>query len=277
MGCRDMKSQPTGKLLITFLKRTENWVNAITLVVAVVLGYRSLTTGSVNDYLQAVLAVLGLLALSQLAVGCSSILRDREIKELSASVESLSKDRLSAGSFFMTRKDLPPLDPLLAGATSTIDALGLSLSSLAITRQGMLRHLRDSGMKIRLIVTNPDNEYLQEAISMKILEVETADRHARLVRTAVENLGASAENSGDGSLEVRVTDHLPSFSYIGIDTQAPEGKGEISIEYYLNKVPLQQNPVFVLGAVTDLHWYEMFRDQFEFYWNQARELQPKAT
>jgi hypothetical protein len=266
-----MESQPTRKLLVTFLKRIENWVNAVALLITVLLGYRSLTTGNVNDYLQAVLAVLGLLALSQLAVGYSSILRDHEIKDLSASVKSLSEDKLSAELFFTTRKDLPPLDSRLYAAKHTIDALGLSLTTLAITRQGMLRDLRDAGIKLRLIVTNPNNESVQKAIAMKSLEIETAERHARLVRTVIENLGAIAGKSGDGTIEVRITDHVPFFSYVGTDTWAPEGSGRISIEYYLNKVPLQQNPIFILNAVTDQHWYEMFREQFEFYWNQARD------
>jgi hypothetical protein len=265
MNARESLSE----LFLSFFKRPENLTNIIAVITTVILGYRSLRTGDVNNYLQAVLAVLAVLAFGQLAVGYSSILRDREIGQLSESLGSLRSERLSADLFFRTRKELPQLETLLSSATTSVDALGLSLAAIALTHTGTLRNLAKSGVHFRLIVSNPDNEAIQEAIAMRILEVESADTLARLVRMVIENLKMCDAQIEGGNIQVRVTDHVPSFSYLGIDTAQPEGR--INVELYLTKVPLGRNPIALLSPMKDPHWYTEFRDQFEFFWSQASE------
>jgi hypothetical protein len=170
----------------------------------------------------------------------------------------------------MTRRDLQPLDTVLGNATSTVDVLGAGLFALAINHPGIVRARAGSGVRFRLILSNPENQSVQDMIARRLLEIETADRHARLVRAAIENLKAGVEQVGADKLQVRVIDQVPPFSYFGVDTMMPEG--EIRVEIYLAKAPLSSNPIFALDPARDSHWYEEFRKQFEFFWSQSNEI-----
>ena len=55
--------------------------------------------------------------------------------------------------------------------------MGPSLSSIGITHQAILRELKNNGVKIRILVSNPDNTHLQEFFSMRFLEADTAPIH----------------------------------------------------------------------------------------------------
>jgi hypothetical protein len=160
-------------ILIASLKRPENWVNLVTLFITIILGYRSLRTGDTTDFLQAILVVLGLLAINQLVVGYSSILRDHEIEELTNAINTLRQDRPSADMFFITRQFVPSWEKRLRGA-KYVDVFGMSLASLAVTNQALLRDLKHSGAKIRLIVTNPENESLQSMLAMRTFELDAS-------------------------------------------------------------------------------------------------------
>jgi len=258
------------ELAIAYLKKPENWINLVNLVVAVILGYRSLTTGEAANYFQAILLVLGLLALSQLVVGYSSIIRDHQIEELTSEVTQLRHAKPSADTLFITRQTIPQWEERLKRA-KFVDGLGMSLTTLVVTNQALLRDLLHSGAKIRLVVSNPDNEALQAILAKRTFELDVGEQHGGLVRAALKyveklvGIGASG-----GQLQVRITDHVTAFSYIGIDT--PTAKGNVSVEFYLNKVPLAHNPILMLDANKDPHWYDEFKKQFDYFWDSAEDI-----
>lgn len=252
-----------------YLKKPETWVNLVTLLVAIFLGIRSVKSGKINEYLQSVLTVLGLLALSQFFVSYSSITRDKRINEVLDSFTSLAQGKLPARLFLTTRKDLSPLEVRLPSVLRTLDVMGLSLLSICSTHQGLIRDLANSGIKIRLIVTDPDNQAVQETIAKRIYEVDSAEQHSRLVTTALENIGAVASGLEESDvIEVRMLEAIPPFSYLGIDTGL--SRGIISVEFYLTKIPLSKNPVLVLDPSTDHHWYSEFKEQFEVIWQISK-------
>lgn len=174
---------------------------------------------------------------------------------------------LTTKQFFQTRSERPPLEFRLHGA-KTVDILGTSLVSLSISHQGNIRELVESGAKVRLLVSNPNNKALQEFLSLRYLEAETAEIHKHQVDLALENFRSLLNLNGkSGNIEVHITDRMQSFSYMGIDTYTP--RGNIQIEFYLNKIPLGRNPIFLMNADTDTDWYDEFRKQFEFYWDNS--------
>ena len=182
-------------------------------------------------------------------------------------IASFGTGQVSAKNFFQTRADRPPMEIRLRNA-KTVDFIGTSLIGLAVTNQSELRTLRDAGAKIRLIISNPDNEPLQEFLAMRYLEADSAKHHKDQVSVALSNfksiIGASPNR---GSVEVRITNLMQSFSYMGIDTSFPQGY--IQIELYLNKVALSRNPIFLLYADSDTQWFNEFGEQFEFYWTNS--------
>lgn len=257
------------------LKRGENIDLYVLLIVAIGLSIVSLLGFIPNEFLTpTILTALVLLAVSnlvgryrveQIHNNTDKILS--EINENAKAIEILGQGKVSARNFFQTRADRPPMEIRLKNA-KTVDFLGTSLIGLAVTNQSELRTLKDAGAKIRLIVSNPDNESLQEFLAMRYLEADSAQNHKNQVSVAISNFKSLiGNNSNGGSVEVRITNQMQSFSYMGIDISQPQGY--IQIEYYLNKVALSRNPIFLLYANSDTHWYNEFKEQFEFYWNNS--------
>lgn len=177
--------------------------------------------------------------------------------------------QLSAKNFFQTRADRPPMEIRLRNA-KTVDFIGTSLIGLAVTNQSELRTLKDAGAKIRLIISNPDDEPLQEFLAMRYLEADSAQHHKDQVNVALSNFKSIVgESASGGSIEVRITDQMQSFSYMGIDTSISQGY--IQIEFYLNKVALSRNPIFLIYADSDLQWFNEFKGQFEFFWKNSSD------
>jgi hypothetical protein len=85
-----MNRQKLMRVLGNIIK-PENLTNLVAVTVAAVLGYRSIQTGAIDQYFQAVLAVLGVLALAQLVAGYSSTQRDSRIGQLAETVTTLEQ------------------------------------------------------------------------------------------------------------------------------------------------------------------------------------------
>ncbi len=64
------------------LRQPENLMNLGTVLVALFLGYRSIKTGATEQFFQAVLLVLGVLALAQLVAGYTATQRDARMARL---------------------------------------------------------------------------------------------------------------------------------------------------------------------------------------------------
>ncbi len=210
------------------------------------------------------------------------LIRDRSNREnLSGQVTYLGKmlaemnsKRVKADNFFVLRTKLPDLSTNMKKTTHTLDMAGTSLLSVGITCQATLRELKESGIKIRLLVSNPDNQNLQEYLSKRYLEAETAVVHANQVRTSLTCLAPLMSPNKKGRyVQIRITDHVQTFSYIANDVNRKEGL--MQIEFYLNKIGMEKDPVFFLTADEDAYWFNEFKKQFESAWNNATEIDPK--
>ena len=219
-------------------------------------------------------AVLGIIAFS--------LIRDRTAKDnllhtvvsLEKLVRELISGKAKSEKFFVNRNQLPSLSITMKKSKHTLDMMGTSLLSVGITYQATLRELIESGVKIRLLVSNPDNSTLQEYLSKRYLEAETAIVHANQVRTSLTNLAqfVFSVDKGD-AIQIRITDHVQTISYIGNDVEKPTGR--IQVEFYLNKTGLERDPIFFLDSTQDIHWYNEFKNQFEFLWNDAEGIDPQ--
>lgn len=143
-----------------------------------------------------------------------------------------------------------------------LDMMGTSLHSMSGSNMSVLKDLKERGCKIRFVISDPNDERLNYVYTKRF-----ADEHyASLVKPDLERFKALVGTSASGgSFEIKVTNYDVSYSYIGIDTILPTGK--ISVEMYLTKVSLVHNPMFDLDKGAESPWFEIFKDQFEKFWN----------
>ena len=248
-------------------------------VVALLVSAVATTFGIIQNNQELLLAGVGL-TLTFLAVG---LIRDRHHREtlndqlakLDGAIVELSTEKINSSNFFYPRSNSTDLPLRLRKAKYTLDVMGPSLSSIGITHQAILRELKNNGVKIRILVSNPDNTHLQEFFSMRFLEADTAPIHARHVKGTLSSLSQIVGfSSSGGSVEIHITNHVLSFSYIGSDVGKSEG--EIQVEFYLTKTGLDRDPMFLLKQPRDAHWFTEFRGQFDLLWENSTAIDPKG-
>lgn len=247
-------------------------------VVALVVSAVATTFGIVQKNQELLLAGVAL-TLTFLAVG---LIRDRHHREtfnnqmakLESAIVELNVEKIRSSNFFYSRSNSAELPLRLRKAKYTLDVMGPSLSSIGITHQAILRELKSNGVRIRLLVSNPDNTNLQKYFSMRFLEADTAIIHTRHVKGTLSSISQIVGvSSSGGSIEIHVTNQVLSFSYIGLDVEKPEG--EIQVEFYLTKTGLDRDPMFLLKQTRDAHWFKEFRNQFELLWEGSMDVEPE--
>lgn len=256
------------------LIQPENLTNLAAIVIAIVLGYRSIQSGTIEQYFQAVLAVLGVLALSQLVAGYSTTQRDTRIKQVSETITGLEQyiaSRISADKFLVHRADLPPVEIALANAKQ-IEVVGTSLNQFENAYHAFLHQKREAGCRIRLITTSPSNK-VADLIAQRFPEAPKREVHIAHIKSVLTSLRSiSGQSPSGGSLEVRALDTLPPFGLFIIDGDMPHGR--IRVELYPDSVSISERPIFELLASRDGEWYKHFRQQFEFLWQKASTPNP---
>lgn len=253
---------------------SSNFDTLIALIVSIFAAIYGIFGGNEFPLLAGIVTTLGIIAFGLIRDRIERETLKKHIAELGRAVAELSTGKVGSSKFFYLRTDLPELSSRLKKAKNTIDIIGTSLFSLAVTHQGALRDLKSIGVKIRLIVSNPDNLNLQKFLAMRFLEAETADTHIRQVRASLSSLEQilGAISSG-GSIEVRLLDDVQSYSYMAIDSKQPYG--EIQIEFYLTKTGLDRDPMFLLDPINDVHWFREFQNQFEYLWEHSLDYNSK--
>lgn len=221
--------------------------------------------------------ILGGIALS-LVVLCFIIIKDREARaslaelliSLNQSMNRFSSQRVNADTFFITRNELKPFSDRIRKARS-VDLFGGSLRVIIISEQRNMIDLKNSGAHIRLLVSNPDNYELQKFLCSRFPEATDPDIHISLIKSGLRSIAPFiGKSESGGSLEIRATDTVQSFSYVGVDTS--DLNGQISVEFYLHQVAVGKCPLFLLTAKDDPHWHNMWRNQFELLWETAKEI-----
>lgn len=137
------------------------------------------------------------------------------------------------------------------------------------TMTAMQRHIRrvvGEGGSIRILLPNPDNHELMEAIAKG-----RTGRGATTIKNSIKHsfeLAEECRNPG-GKLELRTTDIMPHISINGWDIEHPVGK--IMVQMYEYKPDgTERAPVFLLEA-DDGEWFDHFRAQIERLWADGSE------
>lgn len=246
----------------------DSFDTVIALVISVVTGVAGLIGwGDASYVLAAISTTLGILAFS--------LTRDRIHREeliratyrISDNLQSILQHYGTSGFFFTNRSDLPHLKGRVEKA-SHLDVMGPSLLTFVDGQQELLKRIKDSGGNVRILVSNPENEHLQQLMTLNFTERKDYSYHASRVKVALQTLAPMVGmSSSGGNIEVRITNHMP-YGYLALDSF--KDSGQIQVEMYL-KGPKYNNPIFLLNAERDTKWYLIYQSQFEYLWNNASE------
>ncbi|MDX2216021.1 MAG: hypothetical protein SFY66_22340 [Oculatellaceae cyanobacterium bins.114] len=232
------------------------------------------TKFSTDDLIAAVLAVLGLLALSEFI---ERYRRLNAIEKVSKQTLALLENRLaehpSALSFFVK---LPNIENHIKFANQ-IDMCGVTLTSTINRQLSNIRERLKQGATVRILVADP------ESLALKMSDLRSEDPSGEYYRQKLETtlqdleylhnhqtrLGADAK----GKFEVRLLQFAPSFGFFSFDTH--HSNGIVIIEMYPHVSGWGAEPCFDLTPKRDGGWYGYFVDQFEQMWKGAKSWQPK--
>jgi len=196
------------------------------------------TAVSTDELLTAILAVLALLATSEI------IERYRRLNSIEKAVnralsflESRFTDRPSAIAFF---QKTPSLDHYVQSANQ-IDVCGVTLTSTINKQFGNLRERLQAGAKIRILVIDPDSIALKMSAERSTSPDDTDYYRVRLDATlremeylfkSWEELKALQDSSSKtGNLSVRLLSYAPSFGIISFDANQDNGIAFIEISH----------------------------------------------
>ena len=265
--------QNTAELLI------DNFTVLLTIGFAAYVIYRqeiakiALTT---DELLTAILAVLGLLATSEI------VERYRRLNGIQTSnrrilslLEGRFTDRPSALAFF---HKLPSLDSHIMAANQ-IDLCGVSLTATINKQFSNLRERLKEGACIRVLVADPNSFALKMSATRSGSPEDTEYFRKRLETTFndleyvfMNLLEYQQDNTiKAGSLSVRLMAFSPSFGILSFD--ANRANGIVFVELYPH-YRYGTQPTFDLTFQRDGEWYKHFVEQFEQIWADAKPWTP---
>lgn len=229
-----------------------------------------------DELLTAILAVLGLLATSEI------VERYRRLNSIQTSnrrilslLEGRFTDRPSALAFF---RKLPNLDSHIMAANQ-IDLCGVSLTATINKQFSNLRERLKEGANIRVLVADPNSLALKMSATRSGSPEDTEYFRKRLEATfndleyVFKNLLEYQQDSTlkRGSLSVRLMTFSPSFGILSFD--ANRANGIVFVELYPH-YRYGTQPTFDLTFQRDGEWYKHFVEQFEQIWTDAKPWTP---
>jgi len=212
-----------------------------------------------------ILTILGLLATSELV---ERFRRLRRIETLARATFDAVKQISTPGEAKIL-KDRVAFEPLekYAAEAKDIFAAGRSLVTLAGSRE-LLKERIERGCNLRFVVVDPNspaNQGMQTSLDTSvealIADIMSALRHFQYLKSL-------PTVPGGGTIEVRLSDCIPTLSLLMIDGAQRHGK--ITVELLPYKCYTRARPHFELTAERDPHWYNVFRETCEKLWEESK-------
>jgi hypothetical protein len=281
-----MKDTP--KWLVLFVEfLIDNFTLLATLIFASYVIYQqelSNTKLSTEDLLTAILAVLSLLAISEIVERYRKLNR---IEENSKNIFTLLKNKIlerpSAMVFFQKPESLEEDIHSYITSANNIDLCGLTLTNAVNKNLSILRERLKQGAKVRILIADPkslapkmstlrsedptDFSYFKGRLDTALRDIDF------LYRDWMEWKTQNPRISKKGDFAVRLLCYAPSFGIRCFDGN--EKDGNIIVDIHPHKSGFSSPPTFSLTYKRDEKWYEYFQSQFEQMWADAKEWKPK--
>lgn len=246
------------------LKEPENLILVIGVVVAAVLAYIGVRNNDIQQALNAILAVLGSLAIAQVIEGYETVKRDKQVETILALLQKFTH---ADSPYLRPRQDLIPLPSRCPNAKKIL-LIGHSLAFDVRYTEYFKRRLLD-GAILRFVVMNPQNTHIIKSIAPLI---ETAEEGMVAdIQTSLAFLKGIRNAAPDKSqLEIRVIEYVPPLSYAVVDGHLPSG--HVVVQLFPYKSSTAMRPHLFLTPNETPQWYIYFRDICEAIWRDANEL-----
>ena len=223
----------------------------LTVTCFIVAGLSIVGSVSEDKLRAAVIVLLGVLAYSQL-------ISRFQVEEVSTTWRR--------GRTEIFWKDFPPD---YAYAQKTVSkSYFYAGETMGRTMNAMQRHIRrvlGEGGSVRILLPNPDNHALMEAIARG-----HGGKSAATIKVSIKNSFELAKGCRDtgGQLELRTTDIMPHISINGWDIEHSVGKIMVQM-YEYRPGDKERAPIFLLEA-DDGEWFDHFRAQIDRLWADGK-------
>jgi hypothetical protein len=217
--------------------------------------------------LQIVLLMIALIATSLITERLVEGRKNRDLlTSISARLDTVvsftRSENVSLDDVVVSRRDLPPLEGRLVGATEIMISGG-SLTRLSNEYRSLFERLAREGCRLRFIMTNPGSpgaEFLSTQISY---ESRNPDAYRSYMRDAAAGLADLARRFPD-HCEVRTFDAAPPFSLLVI---RKPGSSSVQVEVYTLGLPARDRPILLTTSDNSPRLCAQFTEQYEKLWN----------
>ena len=236
-------------------KNIENYVLAIAAIVIAVLGIYGSASQSVID--AAVLAVLAVLVYGRAADQRRGENQIKGIRE-----------------FHPNRSTVPSLNSSLSEAKHEILLIGVALSSVVHTQQGLITKLASKGCKIKIAIWQPqgndtDRIFLYKELE-KLINVPDLERNLPGNTERFRHFYSALDKMICQNVEIRCFSTLPTLSLLFIDKDYPHGY--VHVEPIIYKAPPEDLPSFRLGVNDSDELFQVLKNQYSQLWEASEPL-----
>jgi hypothetical protein len=232
-------------------------------VVAILASVVHFTTEAL---LQIVLLLMALIGTSLVTERLVEGRKDRDqITSISSRLDTVvsftRNENVSLDDVVVTRRQLPPLEGRLVGATH-IMVSGGSLARLSNEYRSLFEGLARQGCRLRFVMTNPASpgaEFLSAEISY---ESRNLDAYRSYMRDAAAGLTDLAHRF-PALCEVRTYDAAPPFSLMII---VKPDSSSAQVELYTLGLPARDRPILLTNSANSPRLCTLFGEQFEALW-----------
>ncbi len=218
---------------------------------------------SIEKQLNWVVTLLCLLATSILFDRFSKLRRiENQTKELGVQLKKINSDSMSVDNILLTRKTLPPLEKRLQ-TSKEVFITGGSLIRLSNEYLGLFENLAKEGCVIKLLLLNPNAPSAKLTADNIVYEIDDFETYQNYIKSSLKSF-TKLSKKYPNSIEIKISDFLPSYSFFGVDLS--KDYGSIMVEIYTFNEPTRERPHFNLSKMNDPVWFNYFLNQFDKIW-----------
>lgn len=230
--------------------------------VAIVLSLFQVVTLSIAEDI--IIALLALLAVDALGERLGVLDRiETHVADLRKRIES----RTSADEVLHLRDELLSFSSQMQKGDE-IWVAGRSLVVLLNNYSNQIQQAAKSGKRFRFLIVDPDNLPLMNAIATSSYPYPAAATVEQVGRQALAHLKLLVENTPEGTIEVRLANHIPTCVHFIIDGETSHG--QMVIEMYSYRISPGQRLHMRLTRSADSRTFASYLRQFNNMWRDAR-------
>jgi hypothetical protein len=180
----------------------------------------------------------------------------------------------SSGIRFAQRIEQEKTEDLIGSARKTLWIAGPSNDGI-VQRLEEIRDRLQHGVQVRMLMVDPTDEliewYGRHAVGPTYRLSDPAGR-ARAKARLEDNRDRLIELKDvvGGTYEMRVLERIMWFGFIIID--AGERDQGMDVQVYMYKKSADIAPILRLNSSSDAKWWQIFMEQYELYWAEARDV-----